>query len=123
MDNDWTREIERLTDLLKKSEEEMLLWRREHRDAQKEIARLKKELADIEAEYRSEYGKLARALGTKAAENADLKARLAPIEAVYEKYQDQDKLLSDELWIVDAPPSRECVYDLWAAIKEAEHES
>jgi DNA-binding helix-hairpin-helix protein with protein kinase domain len=43
MENDWTREIERLTDLLKKSEEEMLFWRRAHRDAEKENAALKAE--------------------------------------------------------------------------------
>ena len=43
MENDWTREIERLTDLLKKSEEEMLFWRRAHRDAEEENAALKAE--------------------------------------------------------------------------------
>ena len=47
MENDWTREIERLTDLLKKSEEEMLFWRRAHRDAEKENAALKAELAEL----------------------------------------------------------------------------
>ena len=44
MDNDWTREFERLTDLLKKSEEEMLFWRHDSRRLNKENTALKAEV-------------------------------------------------------------------------------
>ena len=44
MQNEWTREIERLTDLLKKSEEEMLFWRHDSRRLNKENAALKAEV-------------------------------------------------------------------------------
>jgi len=47
MQNEWTREIERLTDLLEKSEEEMLFWRHNSRRLNKENAALKAELAEL----------------------------------------------------------------------------
>lgn len=54
MHNDWTKtiaekdaEIERLTDLLKKSEEEMLFWRHDSRRLNKEIAELKAEVEKL----------------------------------------------------------------------------
>lgn len=52
MQNEWTREIERLTDLLKQSEEEMLFWRRDSRRLNKEIAALKAELTKLKASIR-----------------------------------------------------------------------
>jgi len=54
---------------------------------------------------------------------AALKARLAPIEAVYERFRHLDELLSDKEWIDTSSPQRHCLYDLWQAIKEAEYES
>jgi len=61
----------------------------------REIERLKKELADIEAEYRREYGKLARALGTKAAENAELQAERDGYRNGQQQMQDMNAKLID----------------------------
>ena len=41
------------------------------------------------------------------------------IGAVYDKYRHIDKLLSDPIWLdCGASPQRQCLFELWQAIKQ-----
>jgi hypothetical protein len=45
------------------------------------------------------------------------------IGAVYDKYKHLDKLLSDPLWLdCVASPERQCLFELWQAIKQVKGE-
>jgi hypothetical protein len=71
-----------------------------------------------------EHGSLRRSceICELQAENAALTRRLAPIEAVYERFKHLDKLLYAKELYQAMSPQRKCIYDLWQAIKEAVNE-
>jgi len=76
----------------------------------REIERLRAENAALTAEYRREYCKLARALGTKAAENAELTAEIERLKKP-KGFHDVSDLYDDGItgrqWMIEQEASHE----------------